>query len=100
LRLIDGGVSRTLPVSSAFDLPIGAQHVLAVKVSGMPGVMERTGRYFQSLQERYGDQLILLEVAVPPFRTLFYSEDQNLSLVQAGERAVTPELIARIRAWQ
>jgi NTE family protein len=100
LRLIDGGVSRTLPVSSAFDPPIGARHVLAVKVSGMPGVLERSNRHFQSLKERYGDQLILLEVAVPPLRSLFYSEDQNLSLVQAGESAVTPELIARIRAWQ
>jgi len=100
LRLIDGGVSRTLPVSSAFDPPIGARHVLAVKVSGMPGVLERRNRHFQSLQERYGDQLILLEVAVPSLRSLFYSEDQNLSLVQAGESAVTPALIARIRAWQ
>lgn len=99
LRLIDGGVSRTLPVSNAFDPPFGAQHVLAVKVSGIPGAMERSARHFHALQERYGDRLVLLEIAVPQFRTLFYSEEQNLSLVQAGESAVTPELIVRIRSW-
>ncbi|HEU5182200.1 MAG TPA: patatin-like phospholipase family protein [Candidatus Polarisedimenticolia bacterium] len=99
LRLIDGGVSRTLPVSNAFDPPFGARHVLAVKVSRMPGVLERPGGYFQSLQKRYGDRLILLDIDVPPLRSLFYSEDQNRSLVEAGERAVTPQLVARIRAW-
>lgn len=99
LRLIDGGVSRTLPVPNAFDPPIGAQHVLAVKVAGVPGVLERSAGYFRSLEERYGDRLIMIEIAAPPIRTLFYSEEENLSLVQAGDRAVTPELIARIRTW-
>jgi hypothetical protein len=92
-------VSRTLPVPNAFDPPIGAQHVLAVKVAGIPGVLERSTGYFRSLEERYGDRLIMLEIAAPPIRTLFYSEEENLSLVQAGDRAVTPELIAKIRTW-
>src|SRR5215471_7305677 len=99
LRLIDGGVSRTLPVPNAFDPPIGAQRVLAVTVSGMPGALERSAGYFRSLQERYGDRLIMLEIRVPPIGTLFYSEADNLSLVQAGEKAVTPELLARLRTW-
>ena len=55
--------------------------------------------HFGGRRERYGDRLVLLEIAVPQFRTLFYAEEQNLSLVRAGESAVTPELIARIRSW-
>ena len=99
LRLIDGGVSRTLPVTHAFDPPIEAQHVLAVKVTGAAGILERSSRHFRSLEERYADRLALLEIALPPIRTLFNSERDNLALVEAGDRALTPALLARIRTW-
>jgi NTE family protein len=99
LRLIDGGVSRTLPVSNAFDPPVGARHVLAVKVSGFTGIRERSSRPLHALRERYGERLVLLEIEVPLLPSFFYSEEQNHSLIRAGERAVTPELMARIRSW-
>jgi NTE family protein len=99
MRLIDGGVSCTLPVRHAFDPPLDARRVLAVKLPGLPGFRERSPGYFPALARRYGDRLVLLEVPVPAIRTLFYSEKDNLSLVEAGERAVTPELLATIRTW-
>ena len=40
MRLIDGGVSRTLPVPHAFGDPIRAERVLAVKLPGLPGYRE------------------------------------------------------------
>ena len=97
--LIDGGVSRTLPVHLAFEDPVTARRVLAVKLPGLPGFQEKRPGYFRGLQDEFRERLILLEPKVPRVRSLFFSEADNLSLVEAGERALTPEVLERIRQW-
>ena len=97
--LIDGGVSRTLPVHLAFEAPVTARRVLAVKLPGLPGFQEKRPGYFRGLQDEFRERLILLEPKVPRVRSLFFSETDNLSLVEAGERALTPEVLERIRQW-
>lgn len=99
MRLIDGGISRTLPVHRAFGPLVAAEHVLAVKLPGLPGFREKSPSYFRSLREEFGDRLIVLEPSTPRIRSLFYSESDNASLVEAGERALAPEIIERIRKW-
>jgi NTE family protein len=99
MKLIDGGVSRTLPLDQAFEAPIAARGVLAVSLPGLPGFRERSPGHFRSLREKYGERLILLEPPIPRVKSLFYSEADNASLVEAGERALTPEILGRIRGW-
>lgn len=100
MRLVDGGLSRTLPVHRAFAPPIAARHALAVKLPGLPGFREKSPGYFARLKAEFGDRLILLEPPIPRIKSLFYSETDNATLVEAGERAVTPDLLERIRRWR
>jgi len=99
MRLIDGGVSRTLPVHRAFAPPVAAHRVLAVRLPGLPGYHEKTPGYFRNLREEFGDRLILLEPPVPRVTSLFYTEADNASLVETGERALTPDVLERVRGW-
>ena len=95
MRLIDGGLSRTLPVTSAFAAPISAQRVLAVDLQVMTGWNERALDHQTRLQSRFGERLFILKPALDLFGTVVMKRGDPEKLVQAGRAAVTQS----VRAW-
>ena len=95
MRLIDGGLSRAVPVVSAFDAPFCAERVLAVDLQVMTGWNERALDHETKLRRRFGDRLRVIKPSVGRFGTILMKRGDPARLVAAGRAAVTPE----IRAW-
>lgn len=95
MRLIDGGLSRTLPVASAFEAPISAERVLAVDLQVMTGWNERALDHQERLLSRFGERLRILKPPLGSFGTIVMKRGDPERLLRAGHESVTPG----VRHW-
>ena len=95
MRLIDGGLSRAVPITSAFEAPMSAERVLAVDLQVMTGWNERALDHQGGLERRFGERLRILKPALGSFGTIVMKRGDPERLVQAGRASVTKS----VRAW-
>ena len=95
MRLVDGGLSRAVPVVSAFEAPMSAERVLAIDLQVMTGWNERALDHETRLRRRYGDRLCIIKPAIGSFGTILMKRGDPARLVAAGHAAVT----GAVRAW-
>ncbi|HKY32769.1 MAG TPA: patatin-like phospholipase family protein [Candidatus Polarisedimenticolia bacterium] len=94
LRLMDGGISRTLPVELAFAAPVAARRVVAVDLGVMTGRSERRLDRFGELERRRGACLRVVRPDLRRFGIVVMRRGDAALMVEAGRRAVTAELAA------
>lgn len=95
MRLMDGGLSRTLPVATAFEAPMSAERVLAVDLQVMTGWNERALDHQARLERRFGERLCILKPSLGSFGTIVMKRGDPERMIRAGYAAVTPQ----VRAW-
>jgi NTE family protein len=96
LRLVDGGLSRSVPVEYALDPPFEAARILAVDLRVIRGFRERDPRRWARLEERFPGPLVRIRPRVEQTGTVFFRPGTGEELVRAGEESVTPEVLARL----
>ncbi|PYT09869.1 MAG: hypothetical protein DMF49_00785 [Acidobacteria bacterium] len=95
-RLIDGGLVDSVPVERAFAPPISADCVIAVDIGRDPrGALRRRHLAKGPLKDR----LVILRPRVGLGGTIVTRRGLVSRQVEAGERAVTPDALSRIRSW-
>jgi len=87
MRLVDGGLSRTLPVKLALDKPIAARRVLAVDLCVSTGWNERRLDHQDRLRRAYGERLFILKPEVGSFGTVTLRRRDPERLLAAGRDA-------------
>jgi NTE family protein len=93
-RLVDGGLSHSVPVERGFEAPFSAAKVLAVDLQVLRGFREREWDRWERLGEAHGDSLLRLLPRVRDVGTIFFRREQAADLVRAGEESVTDEVLA------
>jgi NTE family protein len=83
----DGGVSDALPIGFARGATIRATHVIASDCRSRGEPCDQT------------DDLVYLRPQLDDTRTLSAPRESLLKAVAAGEAAVTPDALARVRRW-
>jgi NTE family protein len=87
-RLVDGGLSHSVPVERALQPPFSASRVIAVDLQVLRGFRERNPRRWERLEEENPGRIIRLRPRVDRFGTVFFRAGQASDLVKAGEAAV------------
>jgi predicted acylesterase/phospholipase RssA len=87
-RLVDGGLSHSVPVERALRPPFSAARVIAVDLQVLRGFRERAPRRWESLEEEHPGRILRLRPRVDRFGTVFFREGQAPDLVRAGEESV------------
>jgi NTE family protein len=88
MRLIDGGLSRTVPVDRALQPPVGALKTLAVDLGVTTGWNERGLDHQRRLHQRYGGRLLIVKPALGGFGTILMRRGDPRRLIEAGRAAV------------
>jgi len=96
-RLVDGGLSRSVPVERAFAPPFSAGTVLAVDLRVRRGFRELRSNRWGRLEREHGDGLIRLRLPVQGTGTVTLGKGEGLALVRIGEAAVDSEILDRLR---
>lgn len=92
MRLIDGGLSRTLPVDLALESPFNAQRALAIDLGVATGWNERRLDHQLRLQRRYGERLKFVRPTLGQYGTLLLRRGDPRRIVAAGRQAVGEEV--------
>lgn len=93
-QLADGGVAEKLPIERALAAPFSASTVLAVSFA--PAQRSRRTSDADRPFEVIGRHVIVLKPAPGSARSFITSSGSTHALVEAGRRAVTPQLIDMI----
>ena len=93
-RLVDGGVAESLPVAAAFEPPFSADYVLAVNISRDPRTLAPLRR-----DPDRAARLVVLRPRVGAGGTIITRRASVEWQVRAGEAAVTPDVLSRLRGW-
>jgi len=95
-RLVDGGLSHSVPVERAFAPPISAEKVLVVDLQVRRGFREREAGRWPRLQAERGRALIRLRPRMDGVGTVFFRRSQGSNLLRRGEEAVTDKVLDRL----
>jgi len=93
MRLVDGGIRRTLPVGWAVTEPIRARRVLAVDLGVMTGDRERSLGHRERLQASMGARLRVLRPDVGSFGIVVMRPGDPERLMRAGREAITGDVL-------
>ncbi len=93
-RLVDGGVYDPLPVERAFEPPIDADIAIVVDVGLTPRALLRRHRLKRSPLMR---RVVWVQPSVLRYASPFSPGSTTGALVESGERAITPDVLRRIR---
>ena len=86
-RLVDGGVSDSLPVDFARRAPLGATHLIVSDCRSDPQAIP------------VGPNVVYLRPELKGTRSLSSPRESLAQAVTEGEATVTPEVLATVRAW-
>ena len=95
-RLVDGGLSRSVPVERGFAPPFSADTVLAVDLRVRRGFRELGATRWDRLVREHGDALIRLRLPVQGTGTVTLGRGEGQALVRIGEAAVDSKILDRL----
>jgi NTE family protein len=87
-RLVDGGLSHSLPVERALQPPFCARRVVAVDLGVMRGFRERDAARWHRLEHEHPGVIVRLAPRVQGAGTVFFRRSQAGEMVRSGEQAV------------
>jgi NTE family protein len=93
MKLVDGGIRRTLPIGLAVGEPVRADRVLAVDLGVMTGEAERGLDHRRRLQQALGTRLRIVRPPVGSFGIVVMRPRDPDRLVEAGRRAITDDVL-------
>ena len=97
-RLVDAGFLDAVPVEAALDPPFDRGPVVAVDLALQMGWRQHRRHYWDDLAERLDGRLLRLRPRVTRFGTVRLRRRDVPLAVEAGRRAVTPEILDRLRS--
>jgi predicted acylesterase/phospholipase RssA len=96
--LVDGGLSRSVPVERALLSPFGRCRVLAVDLQVLRGFRERAPDRWEGLERKHPERVRRIRPRVTGTGTVWCRRNQGEDLFRAGEEALTPEVLTWLRA--
>lgn len=88
VRLVDGGLSHSLPVERALAPPFSGGKILAVDLQVLRGFRERHPDRWQRLEQEHPGRIVRLLPRVDGAGTVFFRSASAPDLVRWGEQAV------------
>ena len=88
VRMVDGGLSHSLPVERALEPPFSATKIVAVDLRVRRGFRERDPDRWQGLERQHPGRIVRLQPRVDGAGTVFFRSHHAPDLVRWGEEAV------------
>jgi len=93
-RLVDGGLSHSLPVERALLPPFEARRIVAVDLQVRRGFRERDPDRWDRLEREHPGRIVRIRPQVAGAGTVFFRSHLAEALVQGGERSVLEQSAA------
>jgi NTE family protein len=87
-RLVDGGLSHSLPVERALQPPFESTRIVAVDLQVRRGFRERDPQRWARLEQQHPGRIVRIRPQVASAGTVFFRAHLGEALVLSGERAV------------